>query len=321
MSLSDIPAPEPLESLLERSLEDELTAAEQARITQALAADPLLAESYKSMKADLEFWNDVVVPAAGVSEGSSANDWEIPPMPDHILQRLREVADTSWAERQERESASKITSFPAVSSSTTSPGARSSRPAVWLALAAAVAATLVVLPRLPQRSGAPTAKVALLAPNPAVPSPFVDPIFVWESEDKPGQQYDVWILPEGGDQFTSKPLYVAENVTSPLPLTAMKNADAAATRLPEGGYQVLICLADVGRHAGVARPFAVAADATPLPDLASATPGELQLQLQEMLGRSPEAALMAIATLPAERRELPEVALLEKAARERIREK
>lgn len=311
--------PESLESLMQRSLEGLTSPDEEIELKRALADDPVALEKFESMKADFEFWEEYLCPA--LKDASLEDDedgFEAPPMPDHVLQRLREVADTSWAERRERESASKITSFTVVSSSTATPAARSIRPGVWLALAAAVAATLVVLTRILPESGAPMAKVALLAPNPGAPSPFVDPIFVWESRDEPGQQYDVWILPEDGDQITTKPLYVAENVTSPLPLTAMKNGDAAATGLPEGGYQVLICLADAGRHAGVARPFAVAADATPVPDLASATPGELQLQLQEMLGRSPEAALMAIATLSAERRKLPEVALLEKAARERI---
>ena len=55
------------------------------------------------------------------------------------------------------------------------------------------------------------AKITLLAPDPADPSPYADPVFVWDNKDAPGQRYDVWVLPKGGDQLTAKPLYVAKD--------------------------------------------------------------------------------------------------------------
>jgi non-ribosomal peptide synthetase component F len=68
----------------------------------------------------------------------------------------------------------------------------------------------------------------------------------------------------------------------------------------------------------VTRSFAIAGEAGSIPDLTAATPGQLQLTLQELLPERPGAVLMIIATLPEGKRTLPEIRLLEKAARERI---
>jgi len=324
MNSSPSPESEAIESLMQRSLEGRLAPEEGVRLEKALKGSPETAAEYESLKSDLKFWENVVVPAVS---GPAIAPGEACPVPESVLETLRAAAAATWQERKEREAAGKIVSLPAPASAPSAPSAPSSsgpralRPAVWLALAAAVAAALVVLPRILPKAGVSVADVELLAPDPSAPSPFADPVFVWESGDESGQRYDVWILPEGGDQLESEALYLAEDVVSPLPLRAMRRGGTLATALPQGGYQVLICLAGQGRLSGVPRPFAIAEDAASIPNLASATPGELQLALQDLLARSPEGALMAIAALPEAMRSLPEVDLLERAARERIAEK
>ena len=310
--------PETTENLMHRSLEGVATTAEEAELLSLLAADPALVDEFEALKADARFWSSVASELlsepesiAGPSPGEA-----LPPMSDLVRERLREAADATWHERRNRDGSATVVSMPA--SVASSGRRRGFRPAVWLALAAAVAATLVMLVRILPESGAPMAKITLLAPDPADPSPYADPVFVWDNKDAPGQRYDVWVLPKGGDQLTAKPLYVAKDTLSPLPLEAMKKAEGVTTNLAGGDYELLICLAGVGRHAGVTRSFAIAGEAGSIPDLTAATPGQLQLTLQELLPERPGAVLMIIATLPEGKRTLPEIRLLEKAARERI---
>lgn len=310
--------PQTTETLMHRSLEGVATTAEEAELRSLLASDPALADEFEALQADARFWSSVA--SELLSEPESIADPSpgeaLPPMSDLVRERLREAADATWHERRNRDGSATVVSMPA--SVASSGRRRGFRPAVWLALAAAVAATLVMLVGILPESGTPMAKVTLLAPDPADPSPYADPVFVWDNKDAPGQRYDVWVLPKGGDQLTAKPLYVAKDTISPLPLAAMEKAEGANANLAGGDYELLICFAGVGRHAGVTRSFAIAGEAGSVPDLTAATPGQLQLTLRELLAERPGAVLMIIATLPEGKRTLPEVLLLEKAARERI---
>ncbi|MFM7607212.1 MAG: SUMF1/EgtB/PvdO family nonheme iron enzyme, partial [Prosthecobacter sp.] len=83
----------------------------------------------------------------------------------------------------------------------------------------------------------------------------------WNSKDKPGQKYDVWILPGGADHLSAPALFVAKSVTSPLRFEDMQPGTGAGLASLETGaeYQVLVCLADAGRMAGVPVPFRVKA--------------------------------------------------------------
>jgi len=350
MNPTPFPEPDALEALMLRALEGELSVEESSRLEQSLTEDPALAAEYAEMQADQRFWEGVVSPALQVADDigdlddlERKSEFVAPPMPESVLARLREVAAESWAERVESmqraeasaatEGAARATeeatialfprTAPAGGGGAAVPQAGGPfRPALWLALAAALALALVALPRaLRPPTAVEVAQVSLLAPTPDSPSAFADPVFVWESGDPPGQRYDVWILPEGGDQLESEALYVAREVASPLPLSAMEAGSRAAPLLASGGYQVLICLAGKGRLSGVPSRFEVAEGAAPAPDWSGATPGEQVVALQQLLATDPEAALMAIAALPEASRRLPEIGLLEAAARERAGER
>lgn len=138
------------------------------------------------------------------------------------------------------------------SSRSTSAGSRTNL-LRWAAILVALGVvTWLVLPRT-----TPTAQVALTSPAAAISD--TQPVIAWTSKDKPGQKYDVWILPADGDHLTAPALFKAEKVTSPIAFTAMKpGKDITDTALKAGmDYRVLICLADAGRMAGVPVEFKV----------------------------------------------------------------
>jgi hypothetical protein len=124
------------------------------------------------------------------------------------------------------------------------------RMAAVLALLAAV--TWLFLP-----TSTPTARVVLTSPGDEITD--TRPTIAWNSKDKPGQKYDVWILPAEGGHLSAPALFVAKNVTSPVSFTQLQpSAEAAGTSLQPGtDYRVLVCLADAGRMAGVPVPFKV----------------------------------------------------------------
>jgi len=130
------------------------------------------------------------------------------------------------------------------------------RPFVLLRLAAVLAllatGTWLLLP-----TATPTARVVVIAPGDVISE--TRPRIAWNSKDKPGQKYDVWILPAEGDYLTAPVLFVAKEVTSPVQLDEMKpGPEMLGTELEAGkDYRVLVCLAAVGRHAGVPVPFRV----------------------------------------------------------------
>jgi len=123
----------------------------------------------------------------------------------------------------------------------------------WAAILVALGVvTWLLLPR-----STPTAQVALTSPAAAISD--TQPVIAWTSKDKPGQKYDVWILPAGGDYLKAPALFIAKGVTSPVAFISMKpGKDLTDTALKAGmDYRVLICLADAGRMAGVPVEFKV----------------------------------------------------------------
>lgn len=124
------------------------------------------------------------------------------------------------------------------------------RLAAILVLAATV--TWLVMPHAPA-----TARVVITSPADEITD--TSPRIVWNSKDKPGQKYDVWILPGGADHLIVPALFVAKSVTSPLRFEDMQPGTGAGPVVLQPGtdYQVLVCLADAGRMAGVPVPFRV----------------------------------------------------------------
>ncbi len=105
--------------------------------------------------------------------------------------------------------------------------------------------------------GIVTAHVTITSPGDEITN--TQPIIAWNSKDKPGQKYDVWILPAEGDHLTATALFVATGVTSPVAFSQMQPGKAVASTALQSGtdYRVLVCLADAGRNAGVPIPFKV----------------------------------------------------------------
>jgi hypothetical protein len=122
---------------------------------------------------------------------------------------------------------------------------------------AAVLALLAAITWLLIPTTTPTARVVITSPGDEISE--TQPRIAWTSKDQPGQKYDVWILPAEGDHLTAPTLFVAKGVTSPVAFSQLQpSAEAAGTALQPGeDYRVLVCLADVGRMAGVPVPFKV----------------------------------------------------------------
>jgi hypothetical protein len=124
------------------------------------------------------------------------------------------------------------------------------RMAAVLALLAAV--TWLLLP-----TSTPTARVIVTSPGDETNS--TQPVIAWNSKDKAGQKYDVWILPATGDHLTAPVLFVTKGVTSPVTFDSLKPGKGMTDIALQPGtdYRVLVCLADAGRMAGVPVPFKV----------------------------------------------------------------
>lgn len=105
--------------------------------------------------------------------------------------------------------------------------------------------------------GVPTAHVTLTSPGDEITS--TQPVIAWNSQDQPGQKYDVWILPAEGDHLTAPVLFVTKGVTSPVAFDSLKPGKGITDTALQPGtdYRVLVCLADAGRMAGVPVPFKV----------------------------------------------------------------
>jgi hypothetical protein len=125
---------------------------------------------------------------------------------------------------------------------------------------AAVLALLAAVIWLFIPSDTPTARVVITSPGDVIND--TRPTIAWTSKDKPGQKYDVWILPKEGDfrdAVAAPTLFKAERVTSPVDFISFKLGKGVATPTLQPGtdYRVLVCLADAGRMAGVPIPFKV----------------------------------------------------------------
>lgn len=144
----------------------------------------------------------------------------------------------------------------AVSAREKTPSSFTHRRVVWLKLAA-VLGLLGVLSWLLVPQSTPTARITLTSPSGQTSE--TRPVIAWNSQDKPGQRYDVWILPAEGDHLTAPALFKAEKVTSPVTFDALKPGKGITDSALTAGadYRVLVCLADAGRMAGVPVPFRV----------------------------------------------------------------
>jgi hypothetical protein len=161
------------------------------------------------------------------------------------------------------------------------------------------------------------ARPAAVVLSPSAETGCTSPALVWENA--PGQLYNVWVLPPEGPVETVPALFVANNVTSPVPFSALK-AKGSAAALEEGrDYRLLVCLAGTNRLGGVAVPFRVAPNAS----VALPKPQNAQAALREMRRLADEGkpgdALGLFATLPPDIRDNAEIAALEKQLREQIR--
>jgi len=159
-------------------------------------------------------------------------------VPDRVLFDLEEARTQARAAKQRRHSSFHIRHF------------RFLRLAAVLALFTGL--TWLLIPSAPA-----TARVVITSTGDEITA--TQPTIAWNSKDKPGQKYDVWILPAAGDHLSAPALFVAKSVTSPVSFDQLQpSKDHAETALqPDTDYRVLVCLADAGRMAGVPIPFKV----------------------------------------------------------------
>jgi hypothetical protein len=145
---------------------------------------------------------------------------------------------------------------------------------------------------------------------------------VWDNAADQNQKYDVWILPAEGSQKDAPALFQAKGVRSPVAFSELQAIDAAkgAKELQPGKpYRMLVCLANLGRLAGITVPFQTTAEAdgglhVP-PDAAAALAKAKRLGDE---GR-PGDGLMVLAAMPDPQRETPEAKALEQELRELVK--
>ncbi len=206
-----------------------------------------LGEAPRSKQTDelrRELDQDFALLKAGLSK--------MPPMPAHILNRLRAGEEADWQER-ERTQKQKTTTpqgFTVIqggASSATKPKAAAPRKTMhagaWLALAAMMVAAAFITSLVLKGDGA------------------TQPTFAWTNAKDPGQLYDVWVLPaDGSDAETAPAMFVAKNVRSPVSLAQMAPGPKESPTKPlllekEKPHRLLVCLATVGKFGGDAVPF------------------------------------------------------------------
>jgi hypothetical protein len=290
------------EELAALSVSGESTEAEREELRTALADDPALIDEFLELGATENALR------RAVGEPASAAD----PLPRHLLEGLertrREARSARLAAEGAAAGAANLTAFkPAESKRRFSPA--------WLALAACVlAAALIAVFYRPTPSNA-SRNIAVLAPRGE--TGFTQPTFVWDT--KPGQKYDVWILPPGGSP-TDPALFTAKDVEPPLEFARLQPTPLAneetrpTTRLEPGtDYRLLVCIAGAGPVAGIAVPFHTA------PDAARATrPPSLEAARALVAQNRPADALMLLTQLPPAERESAEAKALEKDLRARL---
>jgi hypothetical protein len=221
-----------------------------------------------------------------------AADEPVPPASDAWRQRMEEnrrrlfeerAAAKARASRENAagEAAEKIVAMPTDSAARAraeEEGRNASAPAVrrtllpdWLRIAAAVlilAGVTALLLRhgdqLQTERNQP--QPAALALSPVRMTSMTQPTLAWEN--KPGQLYDVWILPPEGDVETVAPLFMKKQTVSPVIFSQLEAKDGLKELEPGQDYRLLVCLnvnGQTSRLAGVATPFHVAKEATSQP--------------------------------------------------------
>jgi hypothetical protein len=199
-------------------------------------------------------------------------------------------------------------------------------------LAGAAMLMLLVLPAgwwlVKKNSNNHTVQSELATASPALAprgeTGMTEPTLVWENA--PGQNYNVWILPEGANQETTPALFVANDVRSPVPFSALKpgpgheDKNARALR-PGTPYLALVCLSGGGRLAGVTVPFHTAPAAIGAPPEPS-NPETVLVVVRQLIdaGRASDA-LMVLAGLPENVRTRPDLMRTEAEVRSALKER
>lgn len=245
-----------------------LTEKELQILREALREVPAAA-GYDDDRAalELEFSSLRALLGTPMADHVAPHDSIIPPMPEHIRQRLEKERLALMAERHQQNvdlPAESISSPPAAvpalqvldggqtgqaGRATTSVTRKRSFSSV-LALAAA----MVVV----------TGLATLLLPK-GLKGSASQPVFVWQNAADETQRYDVWVLPAEGDVETMPAVFVAKGVRSPVSLKDMQPGPAAAagqTTLAAAPSRLLVCLASIGRLGGAAETFTPAATVT-----------------------------------------------------------
>lgn len=279
---------------------------ERAEFDAALCAEPTLASEWE--QADIADFalRRAILPSPGDA---------IPLPPSSLARvesaRLGELAARATNEAKTSGAANVVAFQPGVNPERSTGNRR------WFAAAAAVALLASLGTMWFSRPGPPEVQAsAALAPRGE--TGVMRPILVWDA--RPGQRYDVWILPAEGTHMEAPALWTAKSVLPPLdfseliPSPTLTAASRPTTRLEAGmDYRILVCLADAGRIAGVAVPFRTTAGAIKsLP--AASLPAARQLAAS---GR-PADALMLLTQLPTAERNRPEAQILQRELRSRL---
>ena len=297
----------------------EASPSEKAELLEACKGDPQLAAEHRRLVAEMQLLDTAIgKPASG----------PVPELPAEIRERL-EQGRHEFVERLKFAADEKIIPLP--SDPKTLQEARSRGATVRAVLSApkvnwpwrlALAAALLVFAGLAafQLFRHNTPRPAALALSPTGETGLTRPTLAWEN--KPGQLYDVWILPPEGSAETVDPLFVKNQTVSPVRFEEL-NAKTNIKELEPGkDFRLLVCLnvdGKANRLAGVATPFRVASTATaaaPAPKTAEAALSVMRRLVEA--GKQGDA-LGIFSTLPKDIQVDSEVSAYEAALREQLR--
>lgn len=315
--------PSDLQALMALDALGEATPEQQAELRRQLAAEAALAAQHAALRDT----------AARVADSAAA--FAPPtPLPASVLARMEDARTRALAHATATHAraggAGNVVAFPgpgAVPASArvaTAPAARVTRSRSRLQLLAwAAVIGVLATPAMLWLTRGPENVIATASPAlaPRGETGMTQPTLVWENAA--GQDYDVWILPEGADQQSAAALFVANEVRSPVTFSTLKpgpaNPEKAPALKPGTRYLALVCLAGKGRMAGVTVAFETspAAIGAPPSPTDAATALTLIRQLLDT-GRSSDA-LMVLSGLPEPVRALPEVTALETRIRSSLK--
>jgi hypothetical protein len=309
----------PLSDLAMLDALGEASPEQRAALRVACARDPELAAEHRRLLSEVRMLDAALAPLPSPPEAA-------PTMPERVHRQLdAERRSTLSAFRLGRGASPanvvQIPSSPVERAALERTGAASRttpNPALrWLRHLAIAAAVLLFAGLGAHWFLRPVTRPAAVVLSPSAETGLTKPALVWENA--PGQLYNVWVLPPEGPAETVPALFVANNVTSPVPFAALKGKGSAAA-LEEGrDYRLLVCLAGAQRLGGVAVPFRVASNAT----AGLSKPPNAQAALREMRRVADEGkpgdALGLFATLSPEIQGNAEIAALEARLREQVR--